>query len=229
MTSARTAFSLRYELQPRDFRDVLGGPPRRRRKRVIYLVVLAFSLYFSPLAAVGAFVLYVQATADSVPAIPGSPPPDVPGWFYLLGAAGVVVVFLGLWSAWMVWRLSPARLARRAWRSRPDTHGRHEHEIGADGVTSIAPDGSRKFTPWTAVAGIQETRRSFCLVTAGGDKAVALPKRALPSPALLPELRAFLNDSAAGLPRETRKPLSRTTRRSLRLRRIRRGAPPAEP
>jgi YcxB-like protein len=67
-------------------------------------------------------------------------------------------------------------------------------------VTSIAPDGSRTFVPWAAVAGIKETKRAFCLIPAGDGTATVLPKRGLASPGLLPELRAFLQGSAGGNP-----------------------------
>jgi hypothetical protein len=115
-------------------------------------------------------------------------PVDVGSWF--------VAVYRG----YIVWRLSPKRLARRAWRNNTQLHGRHHDEVGPGGITWTAPDGTQMLIPWASIDHIRETEHAFHLIDHRGAVRNALPKRGLPSPGLIPALREFLNRSVDGQP-----------------------------
>jgi hypothetical protein len=184
MTGTGAVFSLRYELRPDDLRELLDAYTSRRRRRITnWFALVGWALVSSALVAI--------TVAIAVPArTNGSAGP--PTWLYVIDVAALSLAFQ---SGRRVWLLSPGRSARRAFHAHSEMHGVHADEVGADGVTSIAPDGRRTFVPWSAVAGIRETEHAFHLTGAEGETVGTLPKRGLESPDLLPDLRAFLHDS----------------------------------
>ena len=113
-----------------------------------------------------------------------------PSWMYL-----VDVVIWGLVAYWgyIIWRLSPKRLARRWWRSNVQLHGRHHDQVSPGGITYTAADGTQVLIPWTTIDDVRETEHSFLLIDHRGVVRNSLPKRGLSSPDLIPALREFLN------------------------------------
>lgn len=65
---------------------------------------------------------------------------------------------------------------------------------------TLAPDGTQTYTPWSALAGMRETKDAFCLLGHNGAVRVVLPMRGLEDPHLIPALREFLNHSVNGQP-----------------------------
>jgi len=191
MTCARpdVSFSLAYELQPGDIADIATTSPARKRRRIRLIGGLAA---WAPLAA--AFTA-VTVALDRPSVVKDSP--GAPAWMY--GIDVVTWLLAGVMGI-AAWRLSPNRLARRAWRKSPRDHGRHRDELSPAGVTSISPDGSEHFSPWTTLARVLETNNAFHLLTDDESFRHELPKRGLPSPDLIPALREFLNHSVGRQP-----------------------------
>jgi hypothetical protein len=100
----------------------------------------------------------------------------------------------------IIWRLAPSRLARLIWKKIPDSHGRHRDDIGPEGVTVTSPDGTQTFIPWSVIVSIRETSRGFVLRDRDGQVRVALPKRGLHDPALLPALGTYLREAVGTRP-----------------------------
>jgi YcxB-like protein len=117
----------------------------------------------------------------------------------------VDAVIWGLVAYWgyISWRLSPKRLARRSWRSNAQLHGRQHDQVGPNGMTYTASDGTQVLIPWTAIDEVRETKRSFLLIDHRGEVQNNLPKRGLSSPDLIPALREFLNRFIQGQPPAT--------------------------
>ena len=113
-----------------------------------------------------------------------------PGWMYAVDA--VVGIFL-VRRCYLLWCLSVKQLARRTWRARQ--HGRYLTEVNPRGVTVIAPDGSERFTPWTAITGFWESDQSFYLLGRKSITVNELPKRGLENVGLISSLRDFLDSS----------------------------------
>jgi len=118
-----------------------------------------------------------------------------PSWMYVVDAT---IWFFVANAAVIAWRMSPKRLARRAWRNNSQLHGRHHDEVSPGGINCIAPDGTQMSTPWANIDYIRETENAFHLIDHRGATRSTLPKRGLPSPDLVPALREFLNHSVNG-------------------------------
>jgi hypothetical protein len=195
MTSASPGpgFLLVYELQPEDLQDLYGAGPNRRRRRVRIMLTAV------PWALIGAAFTAVTVALDLPSVVKDSS--GAPGWMYVVDGViwGGVVAYLA-----HVWRLSPKRLARRAWRIHAEVHGRHRDEVGPDGARCTAPDGTQMFIPWATIDRIGETGHAFHLIDHRGAVRNALPKRGLPSPDLIPALREFLNRSVSAQPGQER-------------------------
>jgi hypothetical protein len=177
---AETGFSLSYELTLDDMGDLVAESQLLRRRRASARGQLALGMLAA--AAWTAFTVL-----PSLPSLRVSP---APGWMYAVDAVAWSY-FATRW--YLVWHLSLKQLARRTWRTRQ--HGRYLTEVNPRGVTVIAPDGSERFTPWTAIIGFRESDQSFYLL---GRKSITmneLPKRGLPSAELIPLLRDFLDSS----------------------------------
>jgi len=147
-------------------------------------------------ALIGAAFTAVTVVLDLPSVVKDSP--GAPGWMYVVD--GAIWGGLVAYQARIVWRLSPKRLARRTWRIHAALHGRHSDEVGPDGVTCTAPDGTQVFIPWATIDRIGETGHAFHLIDHQGAVRNALPKRGLPSPDLIPALREFLNRSVSTRP-----------------------------
>jgi YcxB-like protein len=186
-TGPETDFSLTYELQPDDLQDLFATRPerKRRRARVIYATVI-WALLDAALTAVTVALDLPSVVKNS---------PGAPSWMYVVDATIWLFVING---AIIVWRLSPKRLVRRAWRSSTQLHGRHHDEVGPGGITYTQPDGLQIVTPWNRFDYIRETEHAFHLIDHRGATQTTLPKRGLPSPDLIPALREFLNRSVNG-------------------------------
>jgi hypothetical protein len=189
MTSAdpRTGFSLAYELRPDDFKDFFGAQPKRKflRTRRLFIAVMY--------TVIGAILTAFAVTLDLKAG--GNQSSGAPGWIY-----GVTVIAWGgvVYSGFVLWRLSPSRLARRTWDENPSLHGRHHENVGPSGVFATAPDGSQTLTPWSVFDRVTETGIAFNLFDHDDRVRCVLPKRGLASPDLIPALRKFLRHSVDG-------------------------------
>jgi YcxB-like protein len=182
-------FSLTYEVQPDDLGEILAAEPeiRRLRTRAAFSTVL-LALFGAVLTA-----FTVVAELNSV----AERSSGVTGWIYVVDVVLWGIVF---WGSFIIWRLSPKGLARRGWRVSVRLHGRHHDKVGPRGIASTEPDGTQALIPWTSIDRIRETKRAFHLIDHHGAVRVALPKRGLDSPDLLPALREFLIHSTGGQP-----------------------------
>lgn len=192
MTSADPGpgFSLTYELEPDDLKEVYVARPKRKRRR-------SYAMLNTVLWAVLVAALTAVTVALDLPSVVKDTS-GTPGWLYVVDA---VIWGLVAYGARLVWRLSPTRFARRARRIiRQRGGGRHHDEVGPGGVTCIEPDGTQVFTPWTGIDRIRETERAFHLFNHRDAMRALLPKRGLSSPDLIPALREFLNRSVDGQP-----------------------------
>jgi YcxB-like protein len=186
MSSAapEAGFSLTYELQPDDLigLQVPEAWRRRQRTRLMYATV--------GWALIGAAFTAVIAAFDLPSVVKDSS--GAPGWMYPIDLGfWFVVVYFGR----IVWGLSLKRIARRAWRTNVQLHGRHHDEVATDSMTCTAPDGTQVIIPWASIDRIRETEHAFHLIDHHGAVRNSLPKRGLPSPDLIPALREFLNRS----------------------------------
>ena len=86
--------------------------------------------------------------------------------------------------------------------------GRHRDDIGPEGVTVTSPDGTQTFIAWSVIVSIRETSRTFVLRDPSGQARVALPKRGLHDPALLPTLGTYIRE-AVGMHSPTGSPTQR--------------------
>lgn len=187
-----TGFSFTYELQPDDLEDLFAAEQKRRlqRARTMFATVL-WALFGAVFTAITVALNLRSVVRSSSGA---------PGWMYVVDA-----VIWGLVAYWgyISWRLSPKRLARRSWRSNVQLHGRHHDQVGPNGMTYTASDGTQVLIPWTAIDDVRETKRSFLLIDHRGEVRNSLPKRGLSSPDLIPGLREFLNRFIHGQPPAT--------------------------
>lgn len=180
------AFSLSYDLEPGDLRETYAAYPGRRRSRIRAATHLgAWGLI--------AVVLTLATMAMDEQSVPLNSP-GAPSWMY---AADLAAWLLAVWGIIWVVGLSPGRMAQRVWRALPEFRGRHRDEVTDLGVTSIAPDATQAFTPWSAVTGIRETDRSFQLLGETGRVRHELPKRGLQNPDLISPLRQFMHQAVS--------------------------------
>lgn len=188
-TDPGVGFSLTYELQPGDLQDLFAARPGRkwRKARFIYTTVMW--------ALIGSVLTSVTVALDLPSVVKNSP--GAPSWMYVVDAA---IWFSVTYCGVIVWRLSPKRLARRAWRSNTQLHGRRHDEVGLGSISCTTPDGIQIAIPWANIDHIRETENAFHLINHRGATLTTLPKRGLSSPDLIPALREFLNRSVNGQP-----------------------------
>jgi hypothetical protein len=110
--------------------------------------------------------------------------------------AGVsLCALLVCWSALRVWRLSPRHQAHHALASGLWQRGTYEYELERDGVTSMAPDRSAVFLPWSVLTGVRETERLFLLLDQGGRHVRGfIPKTSLGDPRPNAELGRLIRE-----------------------------------
>jgi RimJ/RimL family protein N-acetyltransferase len=176
-------------MRPEDLQVLIAASKPRRRRRIR----VAAGLAAWTVIAIGLTAVTVGLDHPSL--IKGSS--GAPGWLYVIDAFGWLVVVS---MAGVTMRLSPKLMARRTWSARPESHGRYLEDVGPRGVASLAPDGTQTYTPWSALAGMRETKDAFCLLGHDGAVHVVLPGRGLEDPQLIPALREFLNHSVNGQP-----------------------------
>jgi len=188
VSSAGPQFSLSYELRPEDLQQLVSGRARARRKDRRTRVIAALILF-----ALFGVVFTVYTVALDLPSV-GPDPAGAPSWMY---AVDVLLWSLIIMDVRAAWRLSPARVARRAWERRPQIHGHHRDLVDQAGVTAVGPDGSWVMVPWANVRSVDETGEAFKLIGRDDATRIVLPKRGLPDPGSVPALREFLNRSVA--------------------------------
>jgi len=183
------AFTLEYDVQPQDVRELVAVTPRVKDKLTIALVVAMLS----GLVAVGFTAITIALNYHSaVLSATGAP-------------GGIYVADLALWLvtaflAWAAWQRSPEMLARAAIKKTPEFQGRTRAQVETSGISAISVNGTEVFHPWATIDQVRETTRAFHLLDPGGRVLAILPKRALDSPDLLPALRTFLKQAVAQQP-----------------------------
>jgi hypothetical protein len=199
---ARTAFSFDYELEAGDLREWIVADRSIRKRRINNAgIMTVLIIVASVLTVTTAKVNHRLASCHSL--VPGpetrvwqwtcdtASPSDLVSQYALLFAGDVLFWFLAIGYAVNTWRLTPRRLAR-TWLASPRVAGRYRHEVAADGVTTVGPDGTRTLIPWSALTGVRETDKTFVVLGREAKIRNRLPKRALRDPALAPPLSDFL-------------------------------------
>lgn len=182
-----TEFALVYELCPGDLRDVIEKIPGRKDKRFRAISAAVWVVLF----AAGFSAVTIALELPSV--VKNST--GAPSWMYVVC---VILWYFAVKFVLVSWRMSPKRIARRAWRKYSRIRGIHRDEVGSDGVSDTEPDGTQTIIPWARIDDIRETGNNFCLVDHHGSVVCVLPKRGLSTPDLVPALREFLNHSVYG-------------------------------
>lgn len=111
-------------------------------------------------------------------------------------AAGIVTVAVVQLETTI--RCLPAMLARRRWKARPQSSGQHRDTVNADGVHAVMPEAVELRVPWSAISRVKETERSFLLFRCNDEGLLALPRRGLLEPELVPLVRNFLSQRSSG-------------------------------
>lgn len=172
------AFTLEYDIQPQDVRELFVAKTGVRNKLI---------------AAVAAAILWgVSAGTVAAISIVLTHHSGVNG-----SAVGIYLVDLWLWvfTAGLVRaakKRSPGRLARVAIKKIPELQGRTRDQVETGGIRSFSANGSEVFVAWATIDRVRETSRAFLLLGHDGHVQTVLPKRALDSPDLLSALRIFL-------------------------------------
>ncbi len=177
-------FSLTHQVTAADLREMVTLAPPWRRRRVRAAGAVAAFAFLTLLGATAAVWLTRSPVPLSETGAVAIYPVVIFGW------SGLVI------AAYRVLIMSPQRMARGELRSNPEWRHGHRDEVGPAGVTSIAPDGTTTFIPWTAIARVHEGPLAFHLVGHNGRVKAALPKRGLDSPGSVPLLRDFLSRAA---------------------------------
>jgi hypothetical protein len=183
-----TEFSLSYELRPEDLQQLVSSRARAKRKDLRTRAVFGIIL----MGILAAFLTAFTAALDLTSAAKGSSP--APSWMYAVDVILWCLVFFYVRAAW---RLSPKRMARRAWEESPQAHGRHRDLVDQAGLTGIGPDGAWGMVPWATLSQVDENGDAFKLIDHDGETRAVLPKRGLAHPGSIPALREFLNRSVA--------------------------------
>jgi hypothetical protein len=186
------SFELSYELTQSDYIKSYAADRRRERTRARawfrFAVFLALSLVFLATAA-----------AMSLPAADGTRT-NATGWLALVFAFGLLFLLLAARAGRVAVRLRPTLMVRRTWQRNPQLHGRYRDEVGPAGVTTIEPNGTEVFQPWSDLVRVTEGEDAFALLGRSGEVRCALPKRGLASPDFVPGLREFLDRSVGRQP-----------------------------
>jgi hypothetical protein len=189
---ADSSFALTYEIQSADLEELLIAHVGRKRIRVLRV---RLSVSLATWALITAAFTAITVIVDLPSVVQGST--GAPGWLYVVD---IVIWFVFAGVVRVMWRQSPRRVVRRHWRGRAGLEGSQHVEVDARGVTSTGPDGSARFTPWTALASVRETDNAFHLVDHRGRVRHLLLKRGLRSQDMIPALREFLGNSIGGRP-----------------------------
>lgn len=132
MSADAPVFTLRYDTELDDLAELAHLDDRRKRLRMRAAIGLPCILLITGLLT----GLTVALNRPSVSA------QGAPGWLYVVDTLGWLYV---LWHLRMLWRLSPAVIARRVWRTRPGIRGAHQEEISDAGIVATAPGQPRVF------------------------------------------------------------------------------------
>lgn len=182
-------FTLEYDVQPPDVREIIVATPGMRRKLISGVALtIGWGLVAASFTAITIALNYPSVVKDSTGA---------PGWMY--------AVDLALWLvtaaiALAAWRRSARRMAWVAIQKTSEYQGRSRDQVETGGIRSISANGTEVFYPWATIGRVRETTRAFHLLDHNGQVRGVLPKRGLESPDLLPALRTFLNHAVAGRP-----------------------------
>ena len=88
------------------------------------------------------------------------------------------------------------RRAREVWDRSPTLRRAHEEEVAPEALTLRTDEITQTFA-WSRFSGFVESDRQFVLMDRSGEPAVALPKRGLAEPSLVPVCRRLLTEHLA--------------------------------
>jgi hypothetical protein len=183
------AFTLEYEIQPPDVRELIVGTRGMRWKLVSAVAAtIGWGLIAASFTAITIALDHTSVVKDSTGA---------PGWMY---AVDFVLWVATAAFARAAWRRSAGRLARVALQQNPEWQGRTRDQVEIGGLRSISANGTEVFYPWATIDRVRETTHAFQLLDHNGHVRGVLPKRGLVTPDLLPALRTFLNHALGGQP-----------------------------
>jgi hypothetical protein len=167
--------TLRYVPELDDIVELMAMSPERRRLRSRAVRNAAVSLV--PLCG----VLWVGVAERTPGALPVLLICAVLSGSYLLRARAL---------------FSRGRLRRHArgvWDRSPTLRRTYEEEIAPEALTMRTDEITQTFA-WSGFSGFVESDRQFVLVDHSGEPSVALPKRGLADPSLVPACRRLLTE-----------------------------------
>jgi ABC-type nickel/cobalt efflux system permease component RcnA len=141
------AFTLEYDVQPQDVRELVVATPRVKDKLTIALV----AAMLSGLVAVGftaiTIALNYRSAVFSATGAPG----------------GIYVADLALWlvtafMAWAAWQRTPERLTGPAIKKTPEFQGRTRAQVETSGIRAIRVNGTEVFHPWATIDRVRRQR-----------------------------------------------------------------------
>ncbi|MFB9836807.1 YcxB family protein [Actinoallomurus acaciae] len=167
--------TLRYVPELDDIVELLAVSParRRRRRRAVRYAVISTVLLCC--------VLWLNAAERMSGAAPAT-------LFCALIAGTYLLRALAFYS-----RRGLCRRARDAWHRSPVLRQAHEERLTPESLT-LRTDGMTQIFAWSRFAAFVETDRQFVLMDREGEPSIALPKRGLPDPSLVPVCRDLLTD-----------------------------------
>ena len=152
------AFTLEYDIQPPDVREIIVATPGVRRKLISGVALtIGWGLVAASFTAITIALNYPSVVKDSTGA---------PGWVY--------AVDLALWLvtaaiALAAWRRSARRMAWVAIQKTPEYQGRSRDQVETGGIRSISANGTEVFYPWATIGRVRETTRAFHLLDHNGQ------------------------------------------------------------
>jgi hypothetical protein len=79
------------------------------------------------------------------------------------------------------------------WDRSPTLRRTHEGEVAPEALTLRTDEATHTFA-WSGFSGFVESDRQFVLMDPSGEPSVALPKRGLADPSLVPACRRLLSE-----------------------------------
>ncbi|MFE3633824.1 YcxB family protein [Streptomyces sp. NPDC059168] len=173
------ALTLSYVPESDDIAELAARSPTRRRSRNRALVNSGVSLVLT--------VVFGACWTSSG---------DQPDVSLITVACAVMFVGYGYRVITLSSRWGLRRRARRVWNRSPALRRLHEEEI-TEAALTVSTEGVTHTYAWSNFSELKEYDRQFVLMDRSGRPAVALPKRGLSDPSLVPVCRRALSDCLA--------------------------------
>ncbi|MFF3879156.1 YcxB family protein [Streptomyces sp. NPDC001978] len=173
------ALTLSYVPESDDIAELAAKSPTRRRSRNRALVNSAVSLALT-------VIFGMPWTSSS----------DQPDTSLITLACAVMFVGYSYRVITLSSRWGLRRGARRVWNRSPALRRLHEEVITEEALT-VSTEGVTHTYAWSIFSELVEYDRQFVLMDRSGKPAVALPKRGLSDPSLVPVCRRVLSNCLA--------------------------------